>query len=192
MHVCVLIPHCVNRKKRALKPFLSFWSLWWNLWRGTARGLFCFWAVGVLLIAKSSISPCITPWLFLTSDRRTKDMIFYVRHLYLPPTAPSKQLLYVCWGICLSGGGHGVLRFVCVCVCMFMFVISSRYKRHALTHHLPTILIISELSTSAPEGGSYQRAWFKSLGFKALGNDWTTLSHFTKKYSNLVHVRKSK
>lgn len=78
------------------------------------------------------------------------------------------------------------------CVCLFVFARTSRWKSNALTHHPPSILISAALSTSTPEGGSNQRAWFKSLGFKALGNEWTTLSHFSEKYSNLVHTRKSK
>lgn len=40
IHMCVHTPLC-EWKKLALKAILSLWSLWWNLWRGKARGLFC-------------------------------------------------------------------------------------------------------------------------------------------------------
>lgn len=39
-NVCAKTPLC-EWKRVALKAILLLWSLWWNLWRGEARGLFC-------------------------------------------------------------------------------------------------------------------------------------------------------
>lgn len=101
------------------------------------------------------------------------------------PNSPVKTIVW-CTLSYLPGPRRRCIPF---CVCLFVFARTPRWKRNALTRHPPSILISAALSTSTPEGGSNQRAWFKSLGFKALGNEWTTLSHFSKKYSNLVQIK---
>lgn len=193
--VLVFIPHCVKRKNEPWRLSFRFDHSDVTCGEGWPEG-FSVWAVGVLQIVRGCISPCIKPWLFLTSDRRAKDTIFYSRQLYLTQTVPSKQQYDCVLSYLLVWRGHGIF-FMCVCLFLCMFTFVSGYlqgRRETLwpnIHH-PAILISAALSTFTPEGGSNQRAWFKSLGFKALGRDWTTLSHFSKKYSNLVHVRKSK
>lgn len=135
------------------------------------------------------------PRLFLTSDSRAKDMIFCCRRLYLTQTVTSKQKHDCVLSYLLVWRGYWIFFFFLFFSCMFVFVsgyLQGRTETLWPTIYSLAILISAALSTSTPEGGSNQRAWFKSLGFKALGRDWTTLSHFCEKYSNLVHVRKSK
>lgn len=194
--VCVHTPLC-ECEKLALKAILSLWSLWWNSWRGTARGLFCKSGQSLSDCERLPLSPCITLRLFLTSESRAKDMISHARQLYLTQTAPSKQQHDCVLSYLLVWRGYGIffISLTCVCVWVFMFVsgyLQGKTEKLWPTIQHPAILISAPLSTSTPEGGSYQRAWFKSLGFKALGRDWTVLSHFSEKYSNLVYVRKSK
>lgn len=222
----VLVSNCANgrggkkrgggvEKKRALKAILSFWSLWWNLWRGTARGLFC--------TSGRSASDCEKLYLTLYNTlafsyiRQEGERYDLARQTALPYSNCSvKTAAWLCvklfarlQGPCYFAMHVCVRACACVCmrvrarVCVPMF--SSGYlqgkkkkkedQEDPLTQpssSAPAILISTALSTSTPEGGSNQRAWFKSLGFKALGRGWTTLSHLSEKYSNLVHVRKSK
>lgn len=194
IHVCVFVPHCVNGRNEPWR--LSFRSDRSDETCGEGRPEgFSVRAVGVFQIVRGCISPCKTPRLFLTSDSRAKDMIFNARQLYLTQTTPSKQQHDCVLSYLLVWRGYGIFFFFLMCLWTFVFVSGNLQGRTEMlwpTIHHPTILISAALSTSTLEGGSNQRAWFRSLWFKALGTDWTTPSHFSEKYSNLVHVRKSK
>lgn len=93
LHVCVCSYPTVwrrkeKKKKKALplKAILSFWSVWWNLWRGTARGLFCFWAVG------EAAFQTIKPRLSYIRQEGREDTRGFGRQLCLFQRVPSKQL----------------------------------------------------------------------------------------------------
>lgn len=142
--VRVFIPHCANgkeKKKKKNEPWrLSFRFDHSDETCGEGRPEgFSVQAVGVLQIVKSSISPCITLWRFLTSDRRAKDMIFYARQLYLTQTVPSKQQHDCVLSYLLVCRGHVIFLCVWAHVCVLMF--SPGYlqgkKRNSLTHHPP-------------------------------------------------------
>lgn len=119
-------PTVWRKKNLPLKAILSFWSVWWNLWRGTARGLFCFWAVGeaVLQTIKSRLS-------YIRQEGRGYRSL---QQTALPlPNSPVKTIVWCT----LSYLPVPRRRRAPFCVCLFIFVRTSRWKRNA---HPPSTL----------------------------------------------------
>lgn len=102
--VCVFIPPLCEKKKLALKAILSFWSLWWNLWRGTARGLFCMSGRSASDCGKLQLTPYNTlAFSYIRQEGRGYDLPC----LTAPPysNSPVKTAAWLCVKLfaCLEG-----------------------------------------------------------------------------------------
>lgn len=88
--VLTFMPHCLNRRNQPRRPSFLLWSLWWNGWRGKARGLFCEIGQSTRLLEAACCS-VKRPGCFLHQTTGRKDKIFYPRQLDFIQAAASKQ-----------------------------------------------------------------------------------------------------
>lgn len=116
--VLVFIPHCVKRKKRALKAILSFWSLWCNLWRGTARGLFSMsgWSASDCERLHLTLYKTLA-FSYIRQEGKGYDLLFSTALPY--SNSPVKTAIWLCVKLfaCLEGPSYFFYAFVRVCVC---------------------------------------------------------------------------
>lgn len=100
--VCAKTPLC-EWKKVALKAILLLWSLWWNLWRGKARGLFCKSGQSLSLCERLHLPLLNTRASLLHQTAGQKDMIFTADSSTFLKQPRQNISLIVCKAICLSG-----------------------------------------------------------------------------------------